>query len=191
MNINKAIRKQKKSYKRFVLSMSFIFVLLPIALFISKIFNVFYIIYLVIIEFLILDVILLKLNEEVLEFKVDKSKAIIRYGLMKFKYMVLCDKIALVHVEEKEKLFDIIILTKSKFRNKRIYTVSLAFLKKYPNIAYVYNKIKIKNPNDDYFYFSIKKGGYKKYILLDALYKNSEDAIFTDEAIEKIKEYRQ
>ena len=33
MNINKAIRKQKKTYKRFVLSMGFIFVILPIVLY--------------------------------------------------------------------------------------------------------------------------------------------------------------
>jgi len=45
-------------------------------------------------------------------------------------------------------------------------------------------------PEENFFYFIINHGGFKKYVLLDDLYKSCEQALFSDDAIEKIKEYR-
>ena len=42
MELNKAIRKQKKSYKIFMLSMSFIFFIMPVALKLSNKLSVFF-----------------------------------------------------------------------------------------------------------------------------------------------------
>lgn len=76
MNINKAIRKQKKTYERFMLSMCFIFILLPIMLIISKIVNIFFVIYLVCNEILIAVVMIIRFNEEYIDFKLQGYKII-------------------------------------------------------------------------------------------------------------------
>ncbi|WP_242946917.1 hypothetical protein [Clostridium haemolyticum] len=73
MKINKAIRKQKKSYKRFMLTMSFIFLLLPSVLYFSHEFYTFIIAYLVFIEVLIIIVMFIRLDKEYLKYKIDKK----------------------------------------------------------------------------------------------------------------------
>ena len=191
MNINKAIRKQKKTYKRFMLSMGFIFVLLPIILIISKVTSIFFTMYLVSMEMLISFVVLVRFNEEYIDFNGDGYKISIRYGISKTKFIITCKKVALVHVEGQGRNLEIIIITKSRFRNKRIRPITISFLKKYPYAAQMYNKVKIDDPEEEYFYFIIKNGGFMKYILLDDLYKASVQAVFSDDAIEKIKEYRE
>lgn len=190
MNINKAIRKQKKTYKGFMLSMCFIFVLLPIMLIVSKITNIFLVIYLVLNELLIAIVIILRFNEEYIDFKLEGYKISIWCGIAKTKFIIICKKVAFVHTQDGGKNLEIIIITKSKFRNKKIYPIDIIFLKKYPYVAQMYNKIKIENPEETYFYTIIKHGGFKKYILLDDVYRSCVDAIFSGDAIEKIKEYR-
>lgn len=190
MNINKAIRKQKKTYKRFMLSMCFIFVLLPIMLIISKSINIFLILYLICNELLIVMVMIFRFNEEYIDFKLEGYKISIWCGIAKVKYIIICKKIVFVHALDFGKNMGIIIITKSKFRNKKIYPIDIDFLKQYPYVAYMLYKIKIENPEQTYFYFIIKHGGFKKNILLDDLYRACVDAIFSDDAIEKIKEYR-
>jgi hypothetical protein len=191
MNINKAIRKQKKTYKRFMLSMGFIFVLLPIILITSKITSIFFVIYLCCMELLISFVVIYRIDEEYIDFKQDGYHISIWCGIAKAKFVVTCKKVALVHTEGQDKNLEIIIITKSRFRNKKINPVAISFLKKYPYVAYMYNRIKIENPEEEYFYFIIKNGGFRKYILLDDLYKSSVQAVFSDDAIERIKEYRE
>ena len=190
MNINKAIRKQKKTYKCFMLSMCFIFVLLPITLIVSKIINMFFVIYLVCIEMLIVFDVIFRFIEEYIDFKWDGYKISIWCGIEKFKFIITCEKVALVHADGQGRNLEIIVITKSKFRNKRIYPVDIEFLKKYPYVAQMYNEIKIRNIEETYFYFTIKHGEFRKYILLNDLYKFCVQAVFSDDAIEKIKEYR-
>ncbi len=191
MNINKAIRKQKKTYKRFMLSMCFIFVLLPIILIVSKAISIFFVIYLVCIELLIAFVVLLRFNEEYIDFKWEGYKISIWCGIAKTKFIIICEKVALIHTGGYGRNLELIIITKSRFRNKRIHPIDINFLKKYPYVAQMYNKIKIQNPEEAYFYFVIKNGGFRKYVLLDDIYKSCVQAVFSDDAIEKIKEYRE
>ena len=188
MNINKAIRKQKKTYKRFMLSMCFIFVLLPSILIVSEIINIFFIIYLVCIELLIIFAVFLRVNEEYIDFKCDGYKIIIWCGIKKAKFVVICKKVVLVHTREQGRNMEIIVITKSKFRNKNIQPIDIKFLKKYPYVAQMHNKI--QNAEEDYFYFVINHGGFRKYLLVNALYKSCVQAAFSDDTIEKIKEYR-
>jgi len=190
MNINKAIRKQKKTYKRFMLSMCFIFVALPIILMLSRTINMFFIIYLVSIEMMIFFVLLVRIDEEYIDFKVEGYKISIWCGITKVKFILICKKVALVHAQGQGKDLGIIIITKSRFRNKKIYPIDINFSMKYPYVDQMYRDIKILKPEENFFYFIINHGGFRKYILLDELYKNCEQALFSDEAIEKIKEYR-
>lgn len=190
MNINKAIRKQKKTYKRFMLSMCFIFILLPIVLMASNIMNMFFIIYLICIEGMITFVILLRVNEEYIDFKQNGYKIIIWCGIAKVKFIIICKKVDLVHTEGKGRNLKIIIITKSGFRNKRIQPIDISFFMKYPYVAKMYTEIKLQNPEKTYFYLVINNGGVRKYSLLNELYKICDRAIFSDDAIENIKEYR-
>ncbi len=197
MNIDKAIRKQKKSYKRFMLSMCFIFFILPIILIVSKKFYIFYIVYLVIIELLIFLAICIKINKESLAFEYDEYKLKINLGLVRKSIDIGCDKVVLVHVENvvsKDtggKDFKIVLLAKSRFRSERMMPISINLLKNHPYIAYQYNRIKVMHPDNEYYYTIIKRGGINKYPLLDLIYKNCVYAEFTEEAVEKIKFYRE
>lgn len=197
MNIDKAIRKQKKSYKRFLLSMCFIFFALPAILILSKKVYIFYIIYLIIIESLILMSIFIRISNESLKFKNDGYRLKISIGINNKKVNIITEKVSLVHVEDilsdKGEVIDfkIILIAGSKFRSDRMLPISINFLKKYSYIAYHYNRIKVMQPEDNYYYTIIKRGGLNKYPLLDIIYKTCVYSYFTGEAIEKIKIYRE
>lgn len=177
--------------------MCFIFFILPTAFIMSKNFHLFYIIYLLIIEILILIAIIIRINNEFLKFSYDRYKLVINIGIKRTKIDVICDNIALVHIENyisknsNIKDFKIIFLSNSKFRNKRMVPINVEFLKRHPYVAYEYNKIKILHPEWNIYYTIIKRGGLKKYLLLDSVYKSCVHANFTEAAIDKIKYYRE
>ncbi|QAT38971.1 hypothetical protein [Clostridium sp. JN-9] len=193
MNINKAIRKQKRSYKRFMLSMCFIFLLLPIVLLVLKSFKIFYIVYLIIIQLLILAAMLIRSNNETLKFEYNNYRLKINQGKMRQELNILCEKVVYVHTEsiEDEEDFNIYLICSSKFRSKRLFPISLNFLKNHPYISYYYSKIKKQYPEKQYYYTVIKSGRLIKYALLDAIYKSCVYAEYSEDAIEKIKRYRE
>ncbi len=148
MDLNKGLRNQKRSYKRFVMIMSFIFILLPLILYLyNKINNIFYISYLIVIEVLIIIAIIIRTDREKLEFKYSNNRLRIVLGILNKKLNIVCDKVALVHIEKFNNIYDvedfsIIILTTSKFRNKRIIKVNEKFLKLHNYAAKFYYKLK-------------------------------------------------
>ncbi|MPM35032.1 hypothetical protein SDC9_81622 [bioreactor metagenome] len=81
------------------------------------------------------------------------------------------------------------IVSKSRFRNKRLGHLDFRVLEKYPEVEKVYNKVKMPEEGP-YFFFIIRKGGMRKYLLLNLLYKYCSNAIFTESAVERIKETR-
>lgn len=190
MDINKAIRKQNKSYKRFMLSMCFIFFILPFALLIANKFDVFFLTYLAIIELLILTTIVITINAGYLKYDYDNYKIKIKQGLFKVEFNLVCNKVVLVHTEGDGTQFNIILLTTSRFRNKKIKLIDQEFLKNNSYVAHHYYKLKKQHPEEEYYYFIITKGGFIKYKLLDTIYKSCVSAVYTEEAIEKIKEFR-
>ena len=189
MNINKAIRKQIKIFKRFMLSMSFIFLTLPIVLYFAKTFSTFLLIYLGIIEMLILIVMFVRLNRETLKFEYT-SVFKIQNGIFRDRFILICDRVEIIHTSNEGKDLEIVIIMSSRVRNKRVRRVDSKFLKKHPWANKYYDNFKNVNSNKDYFYVVIDKGGYSKYKLLDLLYKYCVKAHFTEEAIRRIKEYR-
>lgn len=196
MDLNKAVRNQNKSYKRFVTIMGFIFVLLPLILYLcNKFRDVFYVSYLLVIEVLIIIAIAIRIDREKLNFKYMNNRFKISFGITNIKLNIACDKVVLVHIEKCLNIYDnedfkIIILTTSKFRSNRMIKVNEKFLKNYGYIANYYYKFKKIDPEKEFYYTVIKRGGLKKYYLLDALYRTCVYAYFTEECIEKIKELR-
>lgn len=190
MDINKAIKKQEKSNIRFLLFLSFIFFMLPLILVLSNLLNFFFLIYLSIIEILILITILININNNYLKYSIDNYKLKISLRLISEELNVVCDKVKYVYTEGNFQQIVIILLMNSKFRNKKIKHVDENLLRLYPNFAQNYYRIKKRNPEENYFYIVITKGGFKKYKLLDLIYKNCVKAQYTEEAVERIKEYR-
>lgn len=190
MDINKAIRKQKKSYKRFVLSMSFIFLFLPLVLVFSGEINPFFIFYLVVLEILIVVAVVKKIDSECLKYELKNYRIKIKWKALIKGITIMPEKVALVHVEGQGKDITIVIITTSSFRNRKVKPVVLDLLKKYPLIHKEYTRIKKFNPEHNYYYFTVKNGGYEKYKLLDFLYTHCLKSFYSEEAILCIREYR-
>lgn len=196
MDVNKAMKKQSKSYKRFLLFMCFVFFAVQFLFFFSKKYYIFYYVYLVLIDLLILASIVIRINKEKIEFKYDNDYIYIKWGFISKKIRITSSKIALVHVEKIDDSqdstidFNIVLISSSKFKNGKMIPINMNFLKKHAYISYHYNKIKLQNPNIIYFYIIINGGKVKKYKLLDIIYRTCVYAFFTDETVEKIKLYR-
>lgn len=197
MNIDKAIRKQKKSHKILLLSTGLIFFILPGYFILTGKFYTFYITYLIVLETLIFLAIIIRIDNSSLSFIYDGYKLKVNMGIKNGRLNIICDKIVLVHVENymrrnaDESEFRIILLSTSKFRSDRMVLVHREFLKRHAYVAHEYNKLKILRPEESFYYTIIKRGQLNKYPFLDTVYRSCVYAHFTEEAVEKIKFYRQ
>ena len=187
MDINKALRVEKKRGRRFYILMIFIGILLPLSLWLTGITDSFFIIYVLIMELLIGLVILKRSDRYKLEYSYKNNKLTFKSGIFGKKNLLLCDKVSLVHTDGIEDDMKIIVITTIKFRNSRLKLVVDGLLKKYPEMADEYKKVKNVNPNDIYYYMMIKKGGLKKYTLLGDIYTYCAKSAYTNEAVESIK----
>lgn len=188
MDINKALKKQKKSYKRFIYAMGLVFFALPTIMVFYNIRVTFLYFYLALLEILILFAVMVRANNERLIFSLDRYKLKIRPGVLKGTYTFNCEKIALVHAEGIEDKLEIVILTTSKSRNKKLTLVNEKITSKYTEAAYHYYRLKKQNPEVEYYYMVITSGGYSKYKLLKFIYKNCVRAFYTESAIMHIKD---
>lgn len=196
MDLNKGLRNQKRSYERFIVIMSFIFILLPLILYLYNNFNnIFYLAYLAIIEVLIVIAVIIRVDREKLKFQYYNNRFKIVLGILDRKLNIACDKVSLVHIEKYNNIYDIedfkiILLTTSTLRNNKIIKVNEKFLKYHNYVASFYYKLKRIDPEKNFYYTIVRRGGLKKYYLLDALYRTCVYAHFTEDCIEKIKELR-
>lgn len=190
MNINKAIRKQNKSYIRFMLTMGFIFILLPEALFLSnKWKNPVFLIFLLILEMLII-VSMLTVSNSRLCYTVMESSIKVKLGIYLPDININFDRVKAVHTESCREKMMIVLLTSSNLRSKYVKKIDNNFLKQFPDLTDISTKFSENGEQNDFYYFVISYGGYNKYELLNEIYKTCVRAYFTDEAIECIKEYR-
>lgn len=187
MDINKAIKWEKKLHKRFYISMLLISLILPIIMMLTGKNTTFYVGYLAIIEGLIIIAVINKINFNYLNYTCANNKLKFRSGIFSKEHLILCDKVAIVHTEKMEEEMEIILLTSVRFRNKALKPVSKGFLKKYPSVAYEYMAQKELEAEKVFYFQVIKRGGLKKYLLLENIYKNCVKAVYTEEAIENIK----
>lgn len=190
MDIYKAYEKQRKSYRRFIISMIILFFSLPLIVYLTGKMEFFFVSYLIFIEILILAAIILTKDNGTLEFDLNNNKIILKIGLLKKRYGILCDKVVCIHTEKDYEDIQVIVLTTQKFRNKFFKPITENFLKKYPLAAQEYIKIKRIDPEFEYYYFIVKKGGFLKYELLEVLFKNCVKAVFTENSISNLKKIR-
>lgn len=187
MKLEKIVKKEEKSQKRFLIFMSILFVLLPIILYLSGIKTLFIISFLLLIELLIILCIIIKVNYYTLKFSYSNNKLKLKSGLFSKECLLICDKVVILHTVKSEEEIELIIVSKVNIRNRNLKPITKSFMKKYPEAAHEYIRLKKMYPENIYYYQVIKRGGFKKYLLLDSLYKNCVRAVITNPAIENIK----
>lgn len=187
MDIYKAIKMEKKSLKRFYRLMGILFIGLPLSVYLTGVRAIFFLVYLLIIEFLIISAVINKLNYYSLKYSYNANKLNIKNGLLANNNLILCDKVILVHTEKMESDMEIIIISTMSFRNRNLRPIVKGFLKKYPKVDEELKKISNGNNQQTYYFQIIRKGGLRKYLLLDTIYKNCVKAIYTNDSIQNIK----
>ena len=187
MKIDKALKKQKKYKGLFFAFMFFLAIILPIITYLSYMKSLYIMFFLAIIEILIFLAIISKMNYYELKFSFYNNKLKFRSGLFSKESVILCDKVAVVHTNKSKEDIEIIIITRNKFKNKKLKPLTKVILDKYPEIEKEIEELKKIDNNHVYYFQVIKRGALRKYLLLDNIYRNCVNSIYTYSAIENIK----
>ena len=187
MDIFKSIKMEKKLQKRFYIVMVVLSIILPLTLYLTALTTPFYLAFLAVIEFLILAAIINKINFTRISYSCSNNRFKFRTGIISKESLIFCDKVVMVHTEKMEDEMEIVIVTSVNFKNRNLKPALKVFLKRYSSAKEEFLKLKSKNPETIFYYQVIKKGGLKKYLLLDCIYKNCVKAIYTDDCIQNIK----
>lgn len=187
MKINKALKKEHKSNKRLFVIMIIIFIMLPSITYLGRIKSLFIWTYLCVIEILIILILLRNSNYYSLKFVCSNNRLKIKSGLFIKESLILCDKVSVVHTNKEKEELEIILITSAKFKNKWLKPITQGFIKRYPEAAEEYLRIKKLTPEQQFYFQIIRRGALKKYLLLDTIYKNCVGAKYTASAIENIK----
>lgn len=187
MNINKALKREAKSKKRLFIAMILLFIVLPSTAYLAGIKSFFVWAYLGLIEILIMLILLIKSNYYRLDFICNNNRLRLKSGLFVKESLILCDKVFIVHTNKEKDELEIIIVTAVNFKNKGLKPITQGFIKKFPEAAEEYLRIKKMNPENIFYYQVFRRGALKKYELLDNIYRNCVRATYTSSAIENIK----
>lgn len=187
MEINRALKRIRKKENIFFIIMGILSVSIPTLAYLANLKNTFIYVYIMIIEILILIAILSRINTCTLKFKYYNSRFKIRQGLFLRESIILCENVAIVHTSKEREDVEIIIVTSSKFRNKKARPVTKGFLKKYPEVEREYNRLKKINEEQPYYFQIIRNGSLRKYIFLENIYTTCVKSAYTPAAIESIK----
>jgi len=187
MNINKALKKERRSKKRLFIVMILLFIILPLITYLEGLRSLFILSYLGIIEILIVLVLLIKGNYYSLKFVCNNNRLRIKSGLFIKESWILCDKVSIVHTNKEKDELEIIIVTSVNFKNKGLKPITQGFIKRYPEAGEEYLRVKKIRPENTFYFQVIRRGAFKKYELLDTIYKNCVRATYTASAIESIK----
>ena len=187
MEINRALKRIRKKENIFFIIMGILAVLIPTLAYLANLKNTFIYVYIMIIEILILIAILSRINTCTLKFKYYNSRFKIRQGLFLRESIILCENVAIVHTSKEREDVEIIIVTSSKFRNKKARPVTKGFLKKYPEVEREYKRLKKINEEQTYYFQIIRNGSLRKYIFLENIYTTCVKSAYTPAAIESIQ----
>lgn len=171
--------------------MGFIFVAFPLILFAYGALSFVNCIYLAIIEVLVVIECFIRIDKYNLTFEYDCEKIRIKHGLFKKEFTLVSDKILYVDTSRYGKDMKVVLLLRSRFRNRLIKEVSSVYLRKNPQLVNKYNEIKEEYPRKRIYYLELYKGGYIKYELIDMLYRCCHNTEFSDKTIDYIKDYRE
>lgn len=188
MNIDKAIKKQRKSYKRFMFIMVILLILLPLLVWFFEVYKEFLIVYLIFLEIFIVIVMVKNFNNIRLEYSCENGILRIKPNVLsKYKH-IYCDRVVLVHTENELEDMKIIIVFSNKGRKGKFgKPIGDYFCKVHPGLSDDYKKMVRLNKGSQLYYIIIKRGALKKFKLLDDIYKSCVTATYTSDSIENIK----
>ena len=187
MKIDKALKKQRRYNKIFFIFMIFLSIFLPIITYLSYVKSIFILVFLILIEILIFIAIIIKFNNCILKFRFINSKLKFKSGIFSSYSFIQCDKVAIVHTNKSNEEMEIIIVTSTKSKNKKLKLINKDFIKRYPEAGDEYLKLKKISPEKVYYFQVVNNGELNKYIFLDNIYKICVNASYTSSAIENIK----
>lgn len=187
MDIYTAIKKEKSHFKIFLITMFVISIILPLSLILTNLTTFFYLIYLGVIEFLIVIAIIVRINTYRVIYRCSNNRLIFKAGIFTNENLIICDKVVLVHTNKSDYDLEIIVITSTRLKNRLSRKVDKNLLKRFPQIKNDYEIIEKLNPGTEYYFQVIRRGGLKKYLLLDSIYKNCVKAVYTGESIQNIK----
>ena len=190
MDVFKAYERQRRYMKRFNFLMVFLFFLLPAVVYYTGKTEVFFLIYLGVLEVMIVAAVIVTKHKDFLDFDIVREKVVLKVGILKKKHSMILKKIMLVHTEGENYDIKLFIITTQRGRDRIFKPVTKDSIKKYPLLYKEYIRLKKLNPEFDYNIIILGNGGFYKYELLNTLYKNTTDAVFTDNSIDSIKKIR-
>ncbi|WP_146005405.1 hypothetical protein [Haloimpatiens massiliensis] len=190
MNIDKGIRKQNKSIKRFLFSGCFIFFgALIILISLPKLYTALKI-SLIFIQMITLIIVVSKVENNYLRYVVNYDKILFKTGILDLTTVMRKNKVLMVHTINEGRDLNIIIIISSKVKKRNFKEVNRKFFDENQDIYKNIHKMKKKKSSEKYYYTVLIGGGFYKYKLLNDIYVNCENAFFSDEAIENVKLYR-
>lgn len=187
VKLEKALKKQNRQKKKIFIVMYFLAVFLPVITYLAYIDSIFIWGFLGVIEIFIIYEILSMINNHKLEFELSNNHLRIKSGIFSSKSLIYCDKVVTVHTSKVLEDMEIILISITNTKNKRLRPVTKEFEKKYKEASDEINRLKKINASTVYYYQVIKRGALYKYILLDKIYKSCVNASYTDSAIDNIK----
>lgn len=187
MKIEKALKKQKFHNKIFYIIMILLAVFLPLCTYLAYINSTIMLTFLALIEVLICIALINKINKSTLKFSIYNNKLKIKNGLFLSYSLIQCDKVAIVHTNKSNEDMEIIIITPVSYKNKKLHPISKDFMRKNKEAADEYLRIKKIRQDCLYYFQVINCGELNKYVLLDNIYRNCVNAVYTSSAIENIK----
>ena len=190
MNIDRAIRKQNKSIKRFLFSGCFIFLsTLIILISLPKLYTALKI-SLIFIQIVTMIILVSKVENNYLRYIVNYDKILVKTGIIDITTVMRKNKVLMVHTINEGKDLNIIIIIASKVKKRNFKEVDKKFLDENEDIYKNIQKLKGKKSSEKYLYTILSGGGFYKYKLINDIYINCANAFFSDEAIENVKLYR-
>lgn len=189
MTIDKAIKKQYKSYRRFMIFNCFIFFVLAYILFYFKNLFLGLKLFIILLEIIICIICMRYYKTRYIKYIIDGDKIIIKLGIFN-KIVINCNKVVIVHCEKELKKFKIFIVIMSRIKRNQYDKVTNKFLNNNKIIKDKLKEVKYKFRDRNYYYVVINKNAYIKYKLLNDIYVKCINSIFTDNVINKIKMYR-
>lgn len=129
-------------------------------------------------------------TDGVFSFHISNEKVKIKDSLFKAPFTIQLDRILYVDVLQRHKDdFEILIIMEKRKRNKKFNIFSKEYVKLNLQYKEIYNYITNAFPNMEFYSYTMRKAGAKKYCYLYLLYKNAYNSIFSQKAVCYIKRF--
>lgn len=197
MSIKKQLKREKTNKNRIVLVSIIIMIAMPYMVLILNNEGLFegweiYFAYLyaAFVDLLLLYNILRINSDRNYEFYIENRKLKIKEGAIRSVFSIPLDKILYVDVLKKSKDdFEALVIIEKGKRNRSLIDLDENFIKSNKEYKDALRQLSNMYPNKEFYTYTLKKTGSKKYYYLYMLYKNTYNAMFSTRAMEYVKRF--